>query len=446
MRAADTRGGLTRARLDAHWMPFTSNREFKRDPRIIVSANGSYYTSVDNRKIFDGLSGLWNCGAGHSRPEIVEAVSKQIGLLDYSPAFQFGHPGAFELAERIARFMPAGLNRVFFTDSGSESVDTSLKIARAYWFKRGRAGKTRFIGRSRGYHGVNFGGTGVGGIETNLAPFGEALSADLLPHTLMPENRFARGMPEKGAERADALLDLVSLHDASTIAAVIVEPLAGSTGVLPPPKGYLARLRELCDQHDILLIFDEVITAFGRMGARTGAEAFGAVPDITAVSKQLTNGTIPMGAVIVRQEIYDAFMEKGGQGIAPELPHGYTCSAHPVACAAGLASLDLLERDGLIQRVKEMSVPFENSLHGLKGMQYVTDIRNYGLAGAIEIEAVPGGDCLQRPWQVGMTMWDKGFYVRVAGDTIQLGLPFTVEHREIDDLMSALGDSIAQLP
>lgn len=444
MSTTDKLAGLTQAQLDAHWMPFSGNRNFKKEPRIFVAAEGNYYTSADGRKIFDGLSGLWTCGAGHARPEITAAVSKQIHQLDYAPGFQFGHPKSFELAERITQFMPEGLNRVFFTNSGSESVDTSLKIARAYWHKKGMQSKTRLIGRIKGYHGVNFGGISVGGIVGNRALFGEAVTADHLPHTVLPENKFIKGMPEKGAHLADELLELVALHDASTIAAVIVEPLAGSAGVLPPPKGYLQRLRDICDQHNILLIFDEVITAFGRMGARTGAEEFGVTPDIINTAKQLTNGTMPMGAVICKQEIYDTFMENGGPEYAVELPHGYTYSAHPVACAAGLASLDILENDGLIERVKTMAPVFEESLHALKGTQYITDIRNYGLAGAMTIEHAPGEPML-RPYLVAMSMWEKGFYIRYGGDTIQLGLPFTVEHDEIDTLMSALGETIGEL-
>ena len=444
MPKTDRFAGLSQSQLDAHWMPFSGNRDFKKDPRIIVSAKGNYFTSADGRKIFDGLSGLWTCGAGHGRPEITEAISQQLSRLDFSPGFQFGHPGSFELAERVTQFMPAGLNRVFFTNSGSESVDTSLKIARAYWHKKGKQGKTRLIGRIRGYHGVNFGGISVGGIVGNRALFGDAVTADHLPHTLLPENKFVRGMPEKGAEKADELLELIALHDASTIAAVIVEPLAGSTGVLPPPKGYLQRLREICDQHDILLIFDEVITAFGRMGYRTGSEAFGVKPDIINTAKQLTNGVVPMGAVICKQEIYDTFMQQGGPEYAIELPHGYTYSGHPVACAAGIAALNILERDGLIERVKTMAPVFETALHSLKGTQFIADIRNFGLAGGLSIEHAPGEPML-RPYLIAMAMWKKGFYVRYGGDTIQLGLPFTVETDEIDTLISALGETIGEL-
>lgn len=433
--------GLSQAQLDAHWMPFTGNRQFKKDPRIIVSAKGNYYTDSQGRKIFDGLSGLWTCGAGHSRPEITEAISKQAKELDYSPAFQFGHKKSFELAHRISEFMPEGLNRVFFTGSGSESVETALKIARGYWRKKGMASKTRFIGRAKGYHGVNWGGISVGGIGPNRTIFGQGIDAVHLPHTMLPENKFSQGMPAQGANLAEELEEMVALHDASNIAAVIVEPLAGSAGVIPPPVGYLKRLREICDKHNILLIFDEVITAFGRMGSNTGAEEFGVVPDIMTVAKQLTNGVIPMGAVISKQEIYDTYMETGGPDYMLELPHGYTYSAHPIACAAGLASLDILESDKLPQRVKEISPHFQEMLHSLKGSKHVSDIRNYGLAGALSIDAVAGQPAL-RPYEISMKMWQKGFYVRYGGDTIQLGLPFTTEVSEISSLINALGDSL----
>lgn len=437
-------GGLSQEQLDAHWMPFTGNRQFKKAPRLIVSAQGNYYTDALGRKIFDGLSGLWTCGAGHSRPEITEAVSRQVKELDYSPAFQFGHPKSFELAHRITEFMPAGMNRVFFTGSGSEAVETALKIARAYWRKKGQSGKTRFIGRAKGYHGVNWGGISVGGIGANRAIYGQGIDAVHLPHTMLPENRFVQGMPQEGAHLANELEDLLALHDASNIAAVIVEPMAGSAGVIPPPVGYLKRLREICDKHNVLLIFDEVITGFGRMGSNTGAEAFGVTPDMMTIAKQLTNGVIPMGAVVAKQEIYDTFMEAGGAEYMLELPHGYTYSAHPVACAAGLASLDILVQDKLIERVNTVSPQFQEMLHSLRGTQYIADIRNYGLAGALTIESAPGEPAL-RPYQIAMKCWEKGFYVRYGGDTIQLGLPFTVETDEIDSLINAVGESINEL-
>jgi beta-alanine--pyruvate transaminase len=436
--------GISQAQLDAHWMAFTGNRDFKKDPRIIVSAEGNYYTDADGRKIFDGLSGLWCCGAGHSRPEITEAVSKQIKQLDYAPAFQFSHPKAFELAEKIVEFMPKGINRVFYTGSGSESAETSLKMARAYWRKKGLASKTKLIGRGLGYHGVNFGGISVGGIGPNRALFGPAVDADHLRHTMLDENKFVKGQPQTGVELANELLDLVALHDASNIAAVIVEPMAGSAGVIPPPVGYLNRLREICDQHNILLIFDEVICAFGRMGANTGAEAFGVTPDMINIAKQMTNGTIPMGAVIAKQEIYDTFMEQGGPEYMVEFPHGYTYSAHPVACAAGLAALEVLQTDKLIERVKDHSPYFEESVHNLKGCKHVTDIRSYGFAAGFTIDPAPGEPAL-RPYQIAMKMWKKGFYVRYGGATIQLGLPFTSERAEIDALLSALGETFNEI-
>jgi len=441
--------GISQAQLDAHWMPFTGNREFKKDPRIIVSAKGHYYTDSEGRQIFDGLSGLWTCGAGHARPEITEAVSKQMATLDYSPAFQFGHPKSFELAHRITQLMPEGLNRVFFTGSGSESVETALKMARGYWHKKGMASKTRFIGRARGYHGVNFGGISVGGINPNRAMYGPGIEASHLPHTITNDNKYSKGMPTQGAHLADELEGMIALYDASNIAAVIVEPLAGSTGVIPPPIGYLKRLRELCTQYNILLIFDEVITAFGRMGSNTGAEEFGVTPDLMTVAKQITNGVIPMGAVIAKQEIYDTFMETGGPEYMLELPHGYTYSAHPVACAAALASLDILAKDRLPERVKSIAPYFQEALHSLKGSNHIIDIRNYGLAGALSIATLGAEqgkpEPAKRPYEIGMKMWKKGFYVRYGGDTIQLGLPFTTELSEIDSLVNALGETLSEI-
>lgn len=439
-----TNHGISQAQLDTHWMPFTGNREFKKDPRIIVSAKGNYYTDSEGRKIFDGLSGLWTCGLGHGRPEITEAISKQAATLDYSPAFQYGHPKSFELSHRITELMPDGLNRVFFASSGSESVESALKIARGYWRKKGMASKTRFIGRSKGYHGVNFGGISVGGLSPNRAIFGQGIEASHLPHTMIEENKFNLGMPAQGAYLADQLEELVALHDASTIAAVIVEPMAGSAGVIPPPVGYLKRLREICDKHNILLIFDEVITAFGRMGSNTGAEEFGVTPDMMTVAKQLTNGVIPMGAVISKQEIYDTYMENGGPDYMLELPHGYTYSAHPIACAAGLATLDVLTKENFPARAKSIAPYFEQALHSLKGITHITDIRNYGLAGALSIAHAPG-EPAKRPYQIAMKMWQKGFYVRCGGDTIQLGVPFTSELSEIDSLINALGETILEI-
>lgn len=436
--------GLTQKQLDAWWMPYTANGGFKKDPRIMVSAEGAYFTDDKGRKIFDGLSGLWTCGAGHCRPEIAEAVSKQLRSLDYAPGFQYGHPKAFQLAERILDFMPPGLSHVFFTGSGSESADTSLKIARAYWRRQGKSSKTKLIGRVKGYHGVNFGGMSVGGIGANRTMYGQGLDTDHLSHTMLPENTFTRGMPETGAELADQMLDLIALHDASNIAAVIVEPLAGSAGVIPPPQGYLQRLRKICDDHEILLIFDEVITGFGRMGANTGAEAFDTIPDIINTAKQLTNGAIPMGAVVVTDAIYDAFMDGSSKDYMIELPHGYTYSGHPVSCAAALAALDILENDELVKRVATMAPIFEEKLHSLKGAPYITDIRNYGFAGGITLTSAPGEPAL-RPYKAAMKCWEKGFYVRYGGDTLQLGLPFITEIDEIDNVINAIGESLNEI-
>jgi len=430
--------------IDAYWMPFTANRFFKENPRVITGADGAYYIDADGRRIFDGLSGLWTCGAGHNRPEIAEAVYKQLSTLDYAPAFQHGHPKAFELAERIAHLMPDGLNHVFFTGSGSESADTSLKIARAYWRKKGMPTKTKLIGRAKGYHGVNFGGISVGGIGPNRAMFGSGLDADHLAHTLTKDNAFTRGMPQAGAEKADELLELIALHDASNIAAVIVEPMAGSAGVIPPPVGYLQRLRDICDAHSILLIFDEVITAFGRVGSTTGAEEFGVVPDILNVAKQITNGAVPLGAVVCKSDIYNAFMDTDSPEYLLELPHGYTYSGHPVACSAALATLDVLETEQLIPRAKSMAPVFEELLHSLKGSPHLVDIRNYGLAGALQIDPLPG-EPLKRPHDIAWKCWEKGVYVRYGGDTIQLGLPFIVERAQIDHLVNVLGEALCEV-
>ena len=441
--APDTAVRTDAAWLDAHWMPYTANRNFKADPRIIVEGKGAYYTDADGRKIFDGLSGLWCCGLGHGRPEITEAVSRQIGKLDYAPGFQFGHPLAFELANRIREITPAGLDYVFFTGSGSEAADTSLKMARAYWRAKGQAGKTRLIGREKGYHGVNFGGISVGGIAANRKLFGQTLEADHLPHTQLAGNAFSRGMPAHGAELADRLLDIIALHDASTIAAVIVEPFSGSAGVVVPPVGYLQRLRDICTAHNILLIFDEVITAFGRCGAATGSDAFGVVPDIMNIAKQVTNGAQPLGAVIAQKEIYDTFMAAGGPDYMIEFPHGYTYSAHPVACAAGIAALDVLAKDDMFARAAALAPHFEAAVHSLKGAKHVTDIRNYGLAAGFTIAALPG-EPARRPYDIAMACWKKGFYVRFGGDTIQLAPPFISEKAEIDRLINALGDALAE--
>ena len=436
---------MDRKTLEAHWMLYTGNRQFKEDPRIITSAEGVWYTDDKGRKVLDGHSGLWTSGLGHGRKEISAAVSQQINTLDFAPPFQFGHPPAFELADRIKGLMPEDLDYVFFTNSGSESADTSLKMARAYWRLMGQPTKTRFVGRMKGYHGVNFGGISVGGIAANRKFFGQGVEADHLRHTMLPQNRFCRGMPQDGAELADELNEMIALHDASTIAAVIVEPMAGSAGVIPPPVGYLQKLRDICDANDILLIFDEVITGFGRCGAMTGADAFGVVPDILNVAKQITNGAIPMGAVIARAGIYDTFMAHGGPDYALEFAHGYTYSAHPVACAAGLAALDVLTGEALPQRVADEAPFFEALLHdALSDKPHVSDVRNYGFAGAITLEPYPG-EPLRRPFEVAMKMWEKGFLVRYGGDTIQLAPMFVMERPEMESLVGALADSLQEL-
>jgi len=436
---------MDRKTLEAHWMPYTGNRQFKEDPRIITSAEGVWYTDDKGRKVLDGHSGLWTSGLGHGRKEISAAVSQQINTLDFAPPFQFGHPPAFELADRIKGLMPEDLDYVFFTNSGSESADTSLKMARAYWRLMGQPTKTRFVGRMKGYHGVNFGGISVGGIAANRKFFGQGVEADHLRHTMLPQNRFCRGMPQDGAELADELNEMIALHDASTIAAVIVEPMAGSAGVIPPPVGYLQKLRDICDANDILLIFDEVITGFGRCGAMTGADAFGVVPDILNVAKQITNGALPMGAVIARAGIYDTFMAHGGPDYALEFAHGYTYSAHPVACAAGLAALDVLTGEALPQRVADEAPFFEALLHdALSDKPHVSDVRNYGFAGAITLEPYPG-EPLRRPFEVAMKMWEKGFLVRYGGDTIQLAPMFVMERPEMESLVGALADSLQEL-
>jgi len=447
MTSADTKPiRQDAAWLDPHWMPFTGNREFKAHPRMIVRAEGSYYFDANGKKILDGLSGLWCCGLGHGRREIVEAVQKQVATLDYAPAFQYGHPGSFELANKVKELTPAGLDYVFFTGSGSESADTSLKIARAYFRAQGKGTKTRLIGREKGYHGVNFGGISVGGIAGNRKAFGATLEADHLPHTQVAlrdkTKAFTRGQPKEGAELADELLNVIALHDASNIAAVIVEPFAGSAGVVIPPVGYLQRLRDICTANDILLVFDEVITAFGRCGAFTGSAAFGVTPDILNFAKQVTNGVQPLGGVVVKKAIYDTMMAAGGPEYMLEMPHGYTYSAHPVACAAGNAALDVLVKEEAVERVAEIAPYFENAVHGLKGAKHLTDIRNFGLAAGLTLAPAPG-EPAKRPFEVAMKCLEKGVYVRYGGDTIQLAPPFFIEKAEIDTLVSVLADALS---
>ncbi|NVK10671.1 MAG: aspartate aminotransferase family protein, partial [Gammaproteobacteria bacterium] len=382
---------LSREEMEAFWMPFTANKAFKKAPRLLTKADGMYYTTHDDREIIDGTAGLWCCNAGHNRTRIKEAVTRQIEELDFAPTFQMGHPMGFELANRLKKIAPKGLESIFFTNSGSESVETALKIARNYWRLKGMPGKAKLVGRIKGYHGVNFGGISVGGLVANRKNFGQTLDVDHLPHTLLEENRFTKGLPDHGAQLADNLEDLVGLHDASNIAAVIVEPISGSAGVVLPPKGYLKRLRELCTKHNILLIFDEVITGYGRIGSTFAADEFDVTPDLITTAKGLTNGVIPMGAVFVRKDIHDTFMQESPDGI--ELFHGYTYSAHPIACAAGIATMDIYENDGLFTRAKELHTYFEDAVHSLKGLPNVMDIRNYGLVGAVELtprDGAPG--------------------------------------------------------
>lgn len=430
--------------LEAYWMPFTANRRFKADPRLLAAAEGMYYATPDGRRILDGTSGLWCVNAGHKRAPIVSAIQRAAAELDYAPSFNLGHPAAFALAERLAGWLPEGLDHVFFTGSGSESVDTALKIALAYQRARGKGDKTRLIGRERGYHGVGFGGISVGGITRNRMHFGAMLpGVDHLPHTHDPDrNRFSRGQPEHGAELADALERLVALHDASTIAAVIVEPLAGSTGVLVPPKGYLERLRALCDKHDILLIFDEVITGFGRLGGRFAADVLGVTPDLMTMAKGMTNATVPMGAVAVRGEIYDILMN--GAETPIELFHGYTYSGHPLACAAGLATLDLFDTEGLVGRAAEMTPYWEEAVHGLRSARHVVDIRNMGLVAGVELQPRPGA-AGARATEVFHRCFDRGALVRVTGDIIALSPPLIIERGQVDELVDQVRAALGEI-
>jgi beta-alanine--pyruvate transaminase len=432
-----------RADLEAFWMPFTANRQFKSHPRLLVRAEGMHYWTDDDRKVLDGVSGLWCVNAGHGRKEITDAVSKQLAAMEYAPPFQMGHPPGFELASRLVKLTPGDLDHVFFTNSGSEAVDTALKIAIAYHRLRGEASRQRLIGREKGYHGVGFGGTSVGGMVNNRKFFGTLLpGVDHLRHTHdLEHNAFSRGVPGWGAHLADDLERLVALHDASTIAAVIVEPVQGSAGVILPPQGYLQRLRSICDKHGILLIFDEVITGFGRLGAPFGAQYFDVLPDMITSAKALTNGAIPMGAVFVRKHIYDAFMKRPENAI--ELFHGYTYSAHPTACAAGLATQDIYEREGLLTRAAKMAKPFEEAVHSLRGLPNVIDIRNVGLVAGIEL-APKGGVPAARAYEIFVKAFEKGILIRTTGDTIALSPPLIIEPSHIDQLVTTLAQLIKE--
>lgn len=431
--------------LSAFWMPFTANRQFKKNPRMFVAAKDMHYTTADGRQVLDGTAGLWCCNAGHARPKIVEAIAAQTAELDYAPAFQMGHPKAFELANRLIDIAPDNMEHVFYTNSGSESVETALKMAIAYHRARGDGTRTRLIGRERGYHGVNFGGISVGGIVKNRMHFGTMLAGvDHLPHTHLPEhNAFTRGRPTHGAHLADDLERLCALHDPSTIAAVIVEPLAGSTGVLVPPIDYLLKLRQICDKHGILLIFDEVITGFGRLGTPFAAQRFDVMPDMITTAKGLTNGVIPMGAVFTTGAIHDAFMD-GPENLI-ELFHGYTYSGNPMACAAGLATLDTYREEGLLERGTELASYWEDAAHSLRDLPHVIDIRNLGLIAGIELRPIEGKPTA-RAFEAFLRAYDQGILIRTTGDIIALSPPLIISRAQIDQLFGTLADVLRDLP
>jgi beta-alanine--pyruvate transaminase len=430
--------------LSAYWMPFTANRQFKANPRILAGAKGMHYTAADGRQILDGTAGLWCVNAGHGRPEIAQAVERQLHTLDYAPAFQMGHPGAFELAARLVRLTLSGLDRVFFVNSGSEAADTALKIALAYHRARGEGQRTRFIGRERAYHGVGFGGMAVGGLVNNRRAFGAMLPAvDHLPHTHdLARNAFSKGQPTHGAELADHLERLIALHGADTIAAVIVEPMCGSAGVLVPPLGYLERLSAICARHGLLLIFDEVITGFGRLGAPFASNLFGITPDLMTVAKGITNGAIPMGAVFAKRGIHDALMQ-GPEHII-ELFHGYTYSGHPAACAAGLATLDIYAREGLLERAASLAPLWQEAVHSLRGSPHVIDIRNMGLVAGIELEPRPG-EPGKRTYEVFLDCYENGVLVRQTADILALSPPLIVEENHIQQMIDAIAKALQRV-
>jgi len=427
--------------MDAYWMPFTANRQFKKAPRLLTKSSGMHYWDDKGREILDGVAGLWCVNAGHGRPKIVQAIQQQAAEMDFAPPFQMAHPKAFELADALVKITPQGLNKVFYTNSGSEAVETALKMAIAYHRIRGEGSRTRLIGRERGYHGVNFGGISVGGIVSNRKMFGTLLAGvDHIRHTHDPaRNAYSVGQPAQGAELADDLERMVALHDASTIAALIVEPVAGSTGVLLPPKGYLDRLRAICDQHGILLIFDEVITGFGRTGQAFAAQTFGVTPDLMTVAKGLTNGCVPMGAVFATDRVHDAFMN--GPEHLIEFFHGYTYSAHPLACAAALATLETYADEGLLTRASQLEGYFADALHSLKGLPNVIDIRNIGLVGGVELAPLPG-EPAKRAFNVFLDCWEQGLMVRTTGDTVALSPPLIIEKTQIDRIVDVLGAAI----
>jgi beta-alanine--pyruvate transaminase len=429
------------------WMPFTANRQFKTRPRLLVSAKGMYYTTDDGRQILDGTAGLWCVNAGHCHPKVVEAIAQQAATMDFAPTFQMGHPKAFESASALVKIAPEGLNRVFFCNDGSEGVDTALKIALAYHRMKGDHLRTRLIGRERAYHGVGFGGIAVGGIAGNRKQFGPTLAGvDHLRHPLdIKRNAFSRGLPESGAEIADEFEQrLLSLHDPATVAALIVEPLQGSTGVILPPKGYLQKLRSICDRYGILLIFDEVITGFGRLGTAFAADFFGVVPDMIVCAKGLTNASVPMGAVIVRQDIHDVFMQAAPEDTI-EFFHGYTYSGHPLAAAAMLATLEVYREEQLFERAAAMAPYFEDAVHSLSGLPWVKDVRNLGLVCGIELEGAPGKPAARAFEVFQKCFWDKGVLIRTTGDIIALSPPLIVEKGEIDRIVSAIAESLKEL-
>jgi beta-alanine--pyruvate transaminase len=430
--------------LNAFWMPFTANRQFKKNPRMFVAAKDMHYTTSDGRQVLDGTAGLWCCNAGHCRPKIVEAIQKQAAELDYAPAFQMGHPIAFELANRIIDIAPKGIEHVFYTNSGSESVETALKLAIAYHRARGEGTRTRLIGRERGYHGVNFGGISVGGIVNNRKFFGTLLAGvDHLPHTHLPHlNAFTKGQPEHGANLADDLERIVALHGAETIAAVIVEPMAGSTGVLMPPKGYLEKLRAITKKHGILLIFDEVITGFGRLGSAFAAQHFDVLPDMMTTAKGLTNGVIPMGAVLTTADIHDAFMT-GPENLI-ELFHGYTYSGNPIAAACGVATLEVYKEEGLFDRARDLEGYWQDAIHSLKDHPHVIDIRNMGLIGAVELQPIDGAPT-KRAFNAFLKAYEKGILIRTTGDIIAMSPPLIISKAQIDELIGTLGDVLKTL-
>jgi beta-alanine--pyruvate transaminase len=428
--------------LEELWMPFTANRAFKRAPRMLVAAKDMHYTTADGRQILDGTAGLWCVNAGHCRESITAAIREQAGVLDYAPPFQLGHPLSFELAQQVARMLPGDIDRVFFGNSGSEAVDSALKIALAYWQAKGEPQRVRFIGRARGYHGVGFGGISVGGIAANSKQFASQMlpAVDHLPHTHdLARNAYSRGQPDKGAEFADALEEMVAKYDGSTIAAVIIEPVAGSTGVLIPPKGYLDRLRAICDKHGILLIYDEVITGFGRLGASFAAEKFGVLPDMVTIAKGITNATVPMGAVCVRRGIYDAVVDGAGAGI--ELFHGYTYSGHPLAAAAGLATLELYRSEGLFARAAALESYWADAVHALRGSPNVIDLRNIGLVAGIELEPRAGAPGA-RGFETFLKCFEAGVLVRSTADTIALSPPLIIERPQIDQIFDTVSAAL----